>query len=260
MTNRPAIVTQTEIKRAVKAVVDAGVEVARVAPDRNYSVTYGTKRGFLGCLSQRQDCQTVSHSAMIDAARINRENNRVEQMTDTNDGHGEKWQQLVTLTNKESREFNDGRRDTCILTAHALHNVLQRLGVNSRLMRVEAAVIPDDRSLTGAKLGGDSNRKAAAPGMWKGHLVVAIGNDWLLDPTIDQVNKPKWPPSAHVGPLAIRQNWNDRGLIFIRVGDSLVRYRSYHYQNGFARKPAARPSHWLEPAERILGKVTASLL
>ena len=33
MSRRPAIVTQTEIKRTVKAVVDAGVEVGRVEVD-----------------------------------------------------------------------------------------------------------------------------------------------------------------------------------------------------------------------------------
>jgi hypothetical protein len=33
MTKRPAIVTQTEIKRTVKAMVDAGVEVGRVEVD-----------------------------------------------------------------------------------------------------------------------------------------------------------------------------------------------------------------------------------
>jgi hypothetical protein len=27
--------------------------------------------------------------------------------------------------------------------------------------------------------------------MWKGHLVVVIGNDWLLDATIDQADKPE---------------------------------------------------------------------
>ncbi len=35
MTRRPAIVTQTEIKAAVKAVVDAGVEVTRVEVDKD---------------------------------------------------------------------------------------------------------------------------------------------------------------------------------------------------------------------------------
>jgi hypothetical protein len=35
MTNRPAIVTQTEIKRTVKAVLDAGVEIARVEVDKD---------------------------------------------------------------------------------------------------------------------------------------------------------------------------------------------------------------------------------
>ena len=35
MSRRPAIITQTEIKQAVKAVVDAGVEVARVEVNKD---------------------------------------------------------------------------------------------------------------------------------------------------------------------------------------------------------------------------------
>ncbi len=35
MSRRPATVTQTEIKRTVKAVVDAGVEVARVEVEKD---------------------------------------------------------------------------------------------------------------------------------------------------------------------------------------------------------------------------------
>jgi hypothetical protein len=35
-----------------------------------------------------------------------------------------------------------------------------------------------------------------------GHLAVAIEDEWLLDPTLDQANKKEWPRSMRVGPLA----------------------------------------------------------
>jgi hypothetical protein len=58
----------------------------------------------------------------------------------------QKLQQLVTIANRVAVEFNEGSRDTCILTSFALHNVLQWLGCNSRPLRIDAAVSPDDRS------------------------------------------------------------------------------------------------------------------
>jgi hypothetical protein len=57
-----------------------------------------------------------------------------------------KFQKLVTIANQVATKFN-GSRDTCILTSFALHDVLQRLGYNSRPLRIEAAVFPDDQNL-----------------------------------------------------------------------------------------------------------------
>jgi hypothetical protein len=62
------------------------------------------------------------------------------------------FQQLVTIANRVAIEFN-GARDTCILTSFALQNVLQQLGYNSRPLRIEAAVFPDDHKLCGTVLG-----------------------------------------------------------------------------------------------------------
>jgi hypothetical protein len=53
------------------------------------------------------------------------------------------YQELVTLTNKTAFEFNGRRRSTCILTTYALVDVLQKLGVEARPLRVEATVFPD---------------------------------------------------------------------------------------------------------------------
>jgi hypothetical protein len=47
----------------------------------------------------------------------------------------------------------------------------------------------------------------AEPGMWHGHLAVAIGDAWLLDATLDHANKPdEWPPEAFVGPVVVKLN------------------------------------------------------
>ena len=54
------------------------------------------------------------------------------------------FQKLVTIANRVAVKFNRSR-DTCVLTSFALDNVLQRLGFDSRPLRIEAAVFPDDR-------------------------------------------------------------------------------------------------------------------
>ena len=100
------------------------------------------------------------------------------------------FQKLAALTNRVVIRFNESR-STCVLTSFALHDVLQRLGYGSRPLRIEAAVFPDDRKLCGTILGafGAGCRRAASPGMWRGHLAVVVEDEWLLDPTLDQANK-----------------------------------------------------------------------
>jgi len=155
-------------------------------------------------------------------------------------------------------KFN-GARDTCILTSYALHNVLQRLGYNSRPLRIEAAVFPDDRKLYGSILGSwNGSRHAASPGKWWGHLAVLVEEEWLLDPTIDQANKKEWPRSICVGPLAVRLTqkfWAERGSILVRTNGCTVRFSPHPRQNGFANAGDARPSHWKPLADRILRAV-----
>ena len=107
------------------------------------------------------------------------------------------FQKLVTTTNRVAAKFN-GSRSTCVLTSFALCDVLQRLGYNSRPLRIEAAVFPDDRKFYGTILGGwrePGCRRAASPGMWLGHLAVVVEDEWLLEPTLDQANKKEWPQS-----------------------------------------------------------------
>ena len=116
-----------------------------------------------------------------------------------------KFQNLLTTANRVAAKFNQSR-STCVLTSFALHDVLQRLGYNSRPLRIEAAVFPDDRKFCGTiqRLERTGSRRAASPGKWWGHLAVLVEDEWLLDPTLDQANKKEWPRSMRVGPLAIK--------------------------------------------------------
>ena len=174
------------------------------------------------------------------------------------------FQKLVTTTNRVAAKFN-GSRDTCILTSFALNNTLQRLGYNSRPLRIEAAVFPDDRKLYGTILGGwrepGCRRRAASPGKWWGHLAVVVGDEWLLDPTIDQANKKEWPQAIHVAPLAVRltkEFWTERGSVLIQVNKCSVRFSPHPRQVGFANAGDARPSHWKPLADQILRTLEAT--
>jgi hypothetical protein len=93
-------------------------------------------------------------------------------------------------TNAVSVAFNNGHRDTCILTSAALRDVLRHFGYSAEMMRIEAAAANDAIDRAACILGSDgdgSRRQKANPGMWCGHVGVVTGNV-LLDPTLDQVN------------------------------------------------------------------------
>jgi hypothetical protein len=167
------------------------------------------------------------------------------------------FQKLVAIANRVAAEFN-GAHDTCVLTSFALHDALRRLGYSSRLLRIEAAVFPDDHKLSGTILGGwrePGRRRAAPPGKWWGHLAVVVDDEWLLDPTLDQANKREWPRSMRVGPLAVRLSkdfWAKHGSMLVRTNNCGVRFSPHPRQNGFAHAGDARPSHWKPLADRIL--------
>jgi hypothetical protein len=143
----------------------------------------------------------------------------------------------------------------------------RQLGFDSRVLRIESAVFPNERRLCGTILGSqEPGREAAQPGMWKGHLGVVVGDEWLLDPTLDQANKPEWPRDAHVGPMAVQLNkkfWEQPwGSILVPAlsptgspAKSRVRFSPHRRQVGFKNAGDARPSHWRELAERILAQL-----
>jgi hypothetical protein len=83
---------------------------------------------------------------------------------------------------------------------------------------------------------------------------LAIEKEWLLDPTLDQVNKQEWPSSAWVSPAVLRLDdafWNG-GSVRIEYGESSVRYSLYRKQHGFTNTRAARQLYWKPVADRTM--------
>jgi hypothetical protein len=67
-------------------------------------------------------------------------------------------------TNEISAVFNNGDRDTCVLTSAALRDVLRHFGYPAEMMRIEAAVSNDavDRFATILGSDGDGSRRRKA--------------------------------------------------------------------------------------------------
>jgi hypothetical protein len=172
----------------------------------------------------------------------------------------EQLKTIVQVTHDVSLRYNEGVRNTCILTSYALADVLQRLGADAYPLRVVAGVLPRPNKLYASVLGKMSHGPRS-PGAWKGHLVVAIKKEWLLDPTLDQANDyNQWPSSLCVSPAVVRLNdefWNGRLVWMDGLGPeersrTIVRYSLYRKQHGFANSPAARPSYWKPVADRTM--------
>ena len=167
----------------------------------------------------------------------------------------EKFKNIVIMANRVAREFNDGAVDTCVLTSYALAAALTDLGyADARPVRVEAASYPDDRKLGASYLGGPPRRRAPK-GYWCGHLAVCIGQSWLLDPTLDQINfRTRWADAGiGVEPVAAPltpEFWANVDAVWVPFPAGSTRYWLVP-QKGFARPPAARPSHWRPLAKEI---------
>lgn len=150
-----------------------------------------------------------------------------------------------------------GVRNTCVATSHALVAYLEQSGIESGPVRVGAKVFP--RCSCAARCYGSGQHcgsvflghdlAAAAPGMWRGHLVVVAG-DFLLDPTLDQVNK----EHVHLHPMVLElpNGWHAGGqAIFTDAEGTEVRYHKYRRQVGWKGKGAARPIQWLPILEEM---------
>src|SRR5689334_22884957 len=153
----------------------------------------------------------------------------------------EKFKAMVMLANRVAWGFNEGSLDTCILTSYALAAALTALGyADARPVRVEAASFPDNRKLGGCTLGYAGSyvgveRTRTRDGYWCGHLAVCIGQSWLLDPTLDQVNDThaaQWGTGVRVEPLAAPippEFWNvdlpgHQRLLWVRSSAVSTRY------------------------------------
>ena len=181
----------------------------------------------------------------------------------------EELKAIVMLANHVACEFNEGYLDTCILTSYALAAALTDLGyADVRPVRVEAGSFPDDDKLYGVVLGRlhhepGSPRVRASDGRWRGHLAVCIGQSWLLDPTLDQINYTdgiQWvdagigvePVAASLPPefwdLDLPRHQRD---LWVRFPAVSTRYSLAQQQNGFARARDARPARWRPLAKEI---------
>lgn len=163
---------------------------------------------------------------------------------------------LTSIANKATRNMF-GATDCCILTSHALNNVLGDFKKQSRIVRITAHVFPKSIKHHGAALGwdGDGTRRSkAGKGMWHGHAGVLVDERWLLDATLDQVNN----DVIQVGPVAIELDLDPGESFLFELGNCDVRYHMYRgKQDGFMHAPDARRSHWMPVAcemRRLLAK------
>lgn len=163
-----------------------------------------------------------------------------------------KLELITKLVNQEAFK-SEGMRNTCILSSFALRHVLTQLGwSNVKLLRVTAHIHGQDK---GALLGAppDGCFSPALPeDAWGGHLVVAVDDSFLLDPTLDQANEEGLEVQPCV--LPIPPTFTDGGgsTESFTIGDCTVWYEPYYRQVGFLHQPAARPKHWKPIANAVL--------
>ncbi len=167
--------------------------------------------------------------------------------------------QLVRATNLTNAAILEvyGSPGGCILGAYALNEVLHRLGLKPKIVRVEVHIFPHKGNL-GTSLGGrgdGTRREAAGKGMWNGHLAVLVDDKWILDPTLDQLNT---QGIVNVPPMVVEINDKDyygKPCSWNEYNDQTVRYHIYHKQVGFKDAPDARASHWRPVAELVWKRI-----
>jgi hypothetical protein len=150
---------------------------------------------------------------------------------------------LCRLANREAFAIYE-RRDSCISTSAALMDVLRALGIKADVMRV-CAMVFKDTTRTACSLGSDGDgtrRPAASPGMWRGHLAVVADGQFLLDPTLDQVNDtdPDFGAEPFVSEIEPNFLVDPRSYLLSTTGASRVRYYAFPGRGGFKNTPAFR--------------------
>jgi len=149
----------------------------------------------------------------------------------------------------------EGKTNFCVLAAAAARDILRAKGWKAEVLRVEAAVFPDDRTRYGAILGSDGDgrrRPAAAPGMWWGHLVAIAEDRWILDPTLDQ--------SGLAPPVVIEfPDWWLAGkqTIFVPSTYGEIRYTAFPGRGGYKSAPDFRPCRRRGIVESVINELGA---
>ena len=165
-------------------------------------------------------------------------------------------ERLCRLTNRKA--FTAFRaRDTCIITAATLRDVLEELGVPAKLIRVEAVGFGKNGPTILGSDGDGSRRRAAGPGMWPGHLAVVATEQFLLDPTLDQITgcKPFAGEITEEWLNGTRTLWwvdGERAPGFPSQAKTATRYHAFPGRGGWKSAPDFRPSRRRELVASIL--------
>lgn len=152
---------------------------------------------------------------------------------------------LCRLANREACKVYR-RRSSCIFTSATLRDVLESLGIDAELMRVEVVGFGKRGPVILGSDGDGVRRPAAQPGMWWGHLAVVADRHFLLDPTLDQI--PGCKP--FVGEITDAWLRGERTLWWVdgerangfpeRNADTAIRYHAFPGRGGWKGAPDFR--------------------
>jgi hypothetical protein len=165
--------------------------------------------------------------------------------------------QAVNAANEAAFQVNNGIRNTCIDTSHALRSYLIDHGHNAMLVRAAFRYFPPEGP--GAVIG---NRGRLKGPEWAGHLTVEC-EGFLLDATADQANR---PPSrtgkraTWVPPLIVPlwDGYEEGEYLFLAWDDgSRGDYQRYYRQNGFSYLPPSRRRYW-GPTRELMASIIES--
>jgi hypothetical protein len=159
---------------------------------------------------------------------------------------------LCRLTNRKAFAVY-GIRSSCIFTSAALRDILEHLGIDAELMRVEALGFGKKGPVILGSDGDGTRRPASAPGMWKGHLTVIADGRFLLDPTLDQIDGCK-PFTGEITDMWLRGEqtlwWVDgvRANGFpAQKAESATRYHAFPGRGGWKSAPDFRSANRRRP-------------
>jgi hypothetical protein len=155
--------------------------------------------------------------------------------------------QLIVAASREAM-LGQWRADSCIAATRITTAVLDYFGYSARPVAVRLAGFTAtawsdtqaghtvNDAARGAWSVGVVGSGAIRGGRWDGHLVAIVERRWLLDASVDQLNRPQYglqfTPSAHLLPAG----WPTEPLL-LRQDDtgSVLTYRSMHDTQAWRR-------------------------